>query len=253
MSMLISILFNKDLQTWHLIGWQPTCQPTWSHVRKPLLTNMNFFCNRGPSEILTLWWHSLWELWSSHHGILVHLSMSMLIRVTNFTIWVGFVCIVILHVDKFMCDKQSTFTIRMLTRWGRVTHICVRKLTIIGSDNGLPPGRRQAIIWTNARILLIGPLGTNFSELLIEIHTFSFKKMHLKISSAKWRPCCLGLNVLMVEDLAMKLIWWSQQHVSILWVLLCYECQLERLGNLCSYWLENNHNYRKTVAPNPKV
>ena len=41
--------------------------------------------------------------------------------------------------------------------WGRVTHICVGKLTIIVSDNGLSPGRRQAIIWTNAGILLIGP------------------------------------------------------------------------------------------------
>ena len=51
----------------------------------------------------------------------------------------------------------------------RVTHICVNKLTIIGSDNGLSPGRRQAIIWTNVGILLIGPLGTNFSEILIEI------------------------------------------------------------------------------------
>ena len=83
-----------------------------------------------------------------------------------------------------------------LTHWGRVTHICVGNLTIIVSDNGLSPGRRQAITWTNAGILLIGPLGTNFSEMLIEIHTFSFKKIHLKMSSGKWRPFCLGLNVL---------------------------------------------------------
>ena len=82
-----------------------------------------------------------------------------------------------------------------LTHWGRVTHICVSNLTITGSDNGLSPGRRQAIIWTNAGILLIGPLGTNFSEILIDINTF--KKMRLKMSSAKWRPFCLGLNELM--------------------------------------------------------
>ena len=74
--------------------------------------------------------------------------------------------------------------------------ICVVDLTIISSDNGLSPGRRQAIIWTNAGILLFGPLGTNFSEILIEIQTFSLKKIHLKMSSAKWRPFCLGLNVL---------------------------------------------------------
>ena len=82
------------------------------------------------------------------------------------------------------------------THWGRVTQICVGKLTIIGADNGLSPGRRQVIIWTNAGVLLIGPLGTNFSEILIEIYIFSFKKMHLKMSSGKWLPFCLGLNVL---------------------------------------------------------
>ena len=80
----------------------------------------------------------------------------------------------------------------VLTHWGRVTHICVSKLTIIGSDNGLSPGRRQAIIWTNAGILLIGPLGTNFSENL----TFLFTKIRLKVSIAKWQPFYLGLNVL---------------------------------------------------------
>ena len=83
-----------------------------------------------------------------------------------------------------------------LTHWGRVTHICVSRLAIIGSDNGLSPDRRQAIIWTNYGILLIGPLGTTFSEILIEVHIFSVKKMQLKMSSGKWRPFCLGLNVL---------------------------------------------------------
>ena len=83
-----------------------------------------------------------------------------------------------------------------LTYWGRVTHICVSEITIIGSDNDLSPGRRQAIIWTNAGILLFGPLGTNFSEISTEIHTFSFKQMQLKMSSGKWRPFCFGSNVL---------------------------------------------------------
>ena len=88
-----------------------------------------------------------------------------------------------------------------------MTHKCVGKLTSIGSDNGLAPTRRQAIIWTNAGILLIGPLGTNFSEILIEIHTFSFKKMHLKMLSGKWRPFCLGLNVLTRKGLFWQTPW----------------------------------------------
>ena len=60
-----------------------------------------------------------------------------------------------------------------ITHWGRVTHICVGKLTITGSDNGLSPWRRQAVIWTNAEILLIELLGTKLSEILFKIDAFS--------------------------------------------------------------------------------
>ena len=90
---------------------------------------------------------------------------------------------------------DNDFRLVILTHWGRVTHICVSRLTITGSDNGLSPGLCQAIIWTSAGILLIGP---NFSENSIEILSFSFTKMRLKVSSAKWRPFCLGLNMLII-------------------------------------------------------
>ena len=70
--------------------------------------------------------------------------------------------------------KDLWFMDVIKTHWGGVTHMCVGKLTIIGSDNGLSPEQHQAIIWTNAGILLIGPLGTNFSEILNGIHTLSF-------------------------------------------------------------------------------
>ena len=94
-----------------------------------------------------------------------------------------------------------------------MTHIWVSKLTIIGSDNSLSPDRRQAIIWTNAGLLLIGPLGTNFSEILIEILAFSLKKMRLKVSSTKRRPFCLGLNVLYEDHLdnRIRLKQWLKQ------------------------------------------
>ena len=83
--------------------------------------------------------------------------------------------------------SATTLNVRVsvITHWGRVTHICVGKLTIIDLDNGLSPGRGQAIIWTNAGILLIGPLETNFNEIVIDMQTFSFKKMHLNMPSAK--------------------------------------------------------------------
>ena len=92
--------------------------------------------------------------------------------------------------------RNITDLVFTLTHWGRVAHSCVIELTIIGSNNCLSPGRHQAIIWTNAGILLIGTLGTKFGEILSEINTFSCMEMRLKMSSAKWRPYCLGLNVL---------------------------------------------------------
>ena len=64
-----------------------------------------------------------------------------------------------------------------------------------GSDDGLSPGRCQAMNRTNAAILLIAFLGPNFSEILIKIHVFSFKKMQLNLSSANCQAFYIGLNV----------------------------------------------------------
>ena len=77
-------------------------------------------------------------------------------------------------ISEFLREPLIILT---LTHWGRVMHIGVGKSTIIGADNDLSPGRRQVIIWTNAGILLIEPLGTNFSEILIRIQIFLLKKM----------------------------------------------------------------------------
>ena len=112
---------------------------------------------------------------------------------SNKVYWILFL-IVLINVMAW-----SRLSTKPLTHWSRVTHICVDDLTINGSDNGLAPGWRQAIIRTNAGILLIGPLaclGTNVSEISIEILTFSFKKMHLKMLSVKLWPFCLSPNML---------------------------------------------------------
>ena len=127
----------------------------------------------------------------------------------NYNIYPQQVFNVIAHQKTKLKTVVTIFT--LLTHWGRMTHICVRRLTIIGSDNGLSPDRRQAIIWTNAGILLIGPSGTNLSEILIKILTFSFKKMRLKLSSAKRWPFCLGLNVLNITT--------THHSTSLKWLL----------------------------------
>ena len=79
----------------------------------------------------------------------------------------------------------------------------------IDSDNGLSPVRCQAIIWANADILSIWPLGINFTGILMEIKTFSFKEVSLKMLSAKRRPFCLGLGGL------------------IQWILFSYHCKIK--------------------------
>ena len=107
-------------------------------------------------------------------------------------------------INDEMYNGHNFIQMGLITHWGRVTHKCVSKLTIIGSDNGLSPGRRQAIIWINAGILSIRTLGTNFSEILSKIHIFSFKKMYLKVSSEKWRPFCLGLNVIITHAISVN-------------------------------------------------
>ena len=72
----------------------------------------------------------------------------------------------------------------------------IRQQPIIDSNYDLSPGRRPTIILTNAEKFIKSPLGANFSEFSIQLHIFSFKKIHLKMSSAKWQPFCLGLNVI---------------------------------------------------------
>ena len=92
---------------------------------------------------------------------------------------------ILAHQETFDCDWRLIIIrwsrLIYLTHWGRRTHICVSKLTSIGSDNGLTPIRRQAIIRTNAAILFIRAF-----------HAFSVKKMCLKVSCSKWRQICLA-------------------------------------------------------------
>ena len=102
-------------------------------------------------------------------------------------------------------------TDRQLTHWDRVKHICVSKLIIIGSDNGLSPEWQcwNIVYWTFGY--------KNIIENLIAIYTFLLKKMHLKMLSGKWRPFCLGLNVLNIPMTA--------------WPKLGIHTKLENIGN----------------------
>ena len=103
---------------------------------------------------------------------------------------------------------SQVYIITTFTHWGRVMHIWINKLTVIGSDDVLSPDRRQVIIWTNAGKSLIRILGTNFSKIFREIKAFSFKKIHSNMLSAKWRQFGLGTNVL-TREYTRQQVWRS--------------------------------------------
>ena len=129
--------------------------------------------------------------------------------------------------DNFTKSPADPF-IKLLTHRGRVMHTCIRKLATIGSDNGMSPGRRQAIIWTTTRMLLIWTLGTNVVEISAEIQTFSFKKVHLKISSGKWRPFRRGIHV------STEMRTWISKYNHVFLYVMTYPC-----SNFSGYTLLN--------------
>ena len=100
-----------------------------------------------------------------------------------------------------------------------MTDICVGNLIVTGSDNGLSPGQRQAITWTNAALLSIDPLRTNFSEILIEIHVFFQGNVHENVVR-EMAAICLGLNVLKILwDLFLTYFIMSQLIVILIFMI----------------------------------
>ena len=97
------------------------------------------------------------------------------------------------HIDSWMQKRlnSSAETVNILSQ-------LVSVLVTIGTDNGLLPVQHQAITWTNADLQSVRPWRTYFNKILFETREFSFKEMHLKLSSAKRKPFYLRLNILTV-------------------------------------------------------
>ena len=127
----------------------------------------------------------------------------------------------------------------------------------IGSESGLSPDRRQAIIWTNTGILLIWPSGTNFSEIRIKIRNFSFMKMHLKMSSGKLRPFCSGGDELsprwtqwFISCIFMELQAWFKDGLIFLPLFECLAYDQPHYGRnghqIEGDWEEHRHRWNET-------
>ena len=102
---------------------------------------------------------------------------------------------------------------------------------IIVSDNGLPPVKHQAIIWTCVDYSWIVTYGTNFSEIWIKLLYFSFKNFHLKMPSVKCRlqNVCHFVQVsfwwVVYSKLCQCFIWgcecWRPTQADISFPLVC--------------------------------
>ena len=96
----------------------------------------------------------------------------------------------------------------------------------ISSDNGLSPIRRQAIIWTSAGLLSIGPLGPNFSEILIIIQNFSFSKCTWKYRLWKGGHFVQGGMSLfwgIMNECILKMQEWNKVYSILYWFLVSLE------------------------------
>ena len=114
---------------------------------------------------------------------------------------------------KHMCSDYQLF----FTHWGRVTHICVSKLTIMGPDNGLSPGRHHHLnqCWNNVNSTLGNKLQWNLNRNSNNfIHENAFESVVWK-----WRPFCLGPN----EFGCLHLGQWPMTYLMTLsdWTMSC--------------------------------
>ena len=183
---------------WHHMCTKPLCEPMMTKVLAPLVSSSNdtaryHFEKVNPpitKKPMRYQLHSLSQYTSRVPNIMMTFFFhSSLVPWHQAIIWT--------HDDTIHMHHQSQLNQRNsipdlsslseLTHWGRVTHICVGKLTNIHSDNGLSPERRQAIIWTNVGILLIGHLGTNFSENLF-IYENAIESVVCEMASILSRP-----------------------------------------------------------------
>ena len=133
-----------------------------------------------------------------------------------------------------------------ITHWSWVMHTCVGNLTVIGPDNGLSPDWRQAVIWTRAGILLIRPSATNCNEILIKIHTFWLKKIHLKIAALFYQPHSVNKIARTMAKLAICPVILPGQPCS-LWRFITGRVYLDNVN--VQLWIDDYYWHKPIIVP----
>ena len=107
----------------------------------------------------------------------------------------------------------------LLTHWGRVRHICVSKITIIGSDNGLsPPSHYLNQCWDIVNLTLKNKLQWNIHwHSYISIQENAFENVVCEMSAILSRPQCVNTLVGERSGCYLKLVIFNPYHGYFLW------------------------------------
>ena len=178
-----------------------------------LVSKLNHVSKRGPRRSQESWWRhgmailsrlrALCEK-SAHRWISLTRDQScgnltFLLALTSYYIN-GSVTGDLRRHDAHETSLQCVMWFCESSHWGRVTHLCGSKIIIIGSKTCLSSGRRRAIIWTNAGILLIRSLGIHFSEIqsksIIFIQDNAFENAVCQMAFVYSQPQCVKMEVM---------------------------------------------------------
>ena len=158
--MIPNVTKSKHSFNTNMCKWEIFCQFIYFASYTSKLCINNIWLN---------WWYIKEKFWAIVQEISCWINCIVLVRWHKKSMLMSWCCQATSHcLSQCWLWSMVSPGHNKLTHWGQVTDICISKLTIIGSDNGLSTGQHQAIIWTNTGTLLTGPLGTNFSEILIK-------------------------------------------------------------------------------------
>ena len=143
------------------------------------------------------------------------------------------------HPRKSLWSMSQTKT---LIHWGQVMHICVSKLRHHWLRQWLLACLAPNHYFDQCWLVVISPSRTYLNEILLDIQSFIFKKMHLKMLCAKWQPSCPGLK--MLASIRDRMMWMKINEdrqtlcsVNKIWAAICpVKQQLRHIEENCQFW-----------------
>ena len=146
-------------------------------------------------------------------------------------------------VKTWQWKPDRSFTPARVTYQSLVTHICVKNKPIIGWDNGMSPVCYQAIVWTNAGWLIVGPM--EFAELCKQYFVYIFRiEKYIKEPAGKYLHDTVSYIIFLIL-LLMCTIYRSDEmkdhlFTGLEWLVLFWVLGLTARFGKMTYYRRNN-------------